>query len=381
MPRIPLTIATISAFALGGCETVGTLGSRTAALNEIVADSSAASVLYNIVRAKEGEPLSFVTIGSMQGHATAQIGVSLPTITEGPGRSAAQKVFTFGVNPLSTSEGTDFNLNIVNDPQSYAALMRPVDTATLGFLHNMYFNSSMIYFLFISKIEVSDGKTVTVYNNEPLYRNERTMKIEVSPNFKNGFWAQMKKYIDQRLNVVVNPVFVPTYQSVENARFCFEDRTDDSPIFSNTTPAQTPNASCSAKQVEIYEAPAHAADQDLLKRLSFIDNEGRHVRVYTRSVYGAYRYLGLMLKLRELAPDAFDQRDASFLSSEPALSPLYVTHDTFGCWTHVNFEGDDWCVPKEARETKRTFAVLRTMFQLYTYYKDQPGTITVRSIQ
>jgi hypothetical protein len=103
--------------------------------------------------------------------------------------------------------------------------------------------------------------------------------------------------------------------------------------------------------------------------LTFKDPSGNTVRVYTRSVLGVYRHLGLYL-----------------LGEQPVADPspgryLTITHDTTNCWSRISYEGQDWCVPNSARGTKVTFAVLRQMLQLYTSSKDVQTTPSVRVVQ
>src|SRR5205085_8628907 len=78
---------------------------------------------------------------------------------------------------------------------------------------------------------------------------------------------------------------------------------------------------------------------------------GQDVYVYTRSVYGAYRFLGELLNLgkqdslSELPPTDIRFRPAPVTEGTRILN---LTHDHFGCWTSFEYEHVHWDVPKNA---------------------------------
>ena len=64
---------------LWGCDTIGSISDRAQAFNKVTADYSAATILYNILRAKEAEQLVFVALTSVTGHNTLTANLGLPT--------------------------------------------------------------------------------------------------------------------------------------------------------------------------------------------------------------------------------------------------------------------------------------------------------------
>jgi hypothetical protein len=129
---------------------------------------ASSAILYNVVRASKAEPLNFVSLAAVTGHQTATAGIGLPTIIVGPGRTATQNLFLFGPNSIGGSEASDFNVGVIDDPASYAALLRPTDPATLGFLLSQSYDPAMLFFLFVSSIEIDNGRgSSTVYTNDP----------------------------------------------------------------------------------------------------------------------------------------------------------------------------------------------------------------------
>ena len=52
---------------LCGCDTLGSIDERAQTFNKVSADYAAAAILYNILRAKEAEPLHFVSLTGVVG--------------------------------------------------------------------------------------------------------------------------------------------------------------------------------------------------------------------------------------------------------------------------------------------------------------------------
>src|SRR5580704_12824265 len=92
-----------------GCSTLGSVQSRSEEMNKISASYSNDAILYNILRAKDVEPLNFSTLTAFTGHGQAGASVGLPTFIIGPGRTPAQNLFIFGSNSINFQESTDFN--------------------------------------------------------------------------------------------------------------------------------------------------------------------------------------------------------------------------------------------------------------------------------
>jgi hypothetical protein len=109
---------------------------------------------------------------------------------------------------------------------------------------------------------------------------------------------------------------------------------------------------------------------------TFIDRDGNLVKIQTRSVFSAYRFLGEMLKLREqenelvkaqtLLPDLF--------TTDPSIDFLYVTHDRSGCWASVEYDGKFWCVPAllSVQNVSFRFCTSYSNFTLFQAINQQP---------
>jgi hypothetical protein len=394
---------------LSACNAVGTIESRAESLNKMTADYAASSILYNIVRASNAEPLQFVTITGVTGHETFNASIGLPTIVVGPGRTAAQNLFLFGPNSIGGSESNDFNVNVVDDPQSYAALLRPVDPATLGFMIGQGYDQE-VFELFVSRIDVYDptGKqllhTYTFEPIGPLLGDQQ--QFSLNPEFISA-QLQLSEYLDWGLSAEADPTFVPQPNTTGNAVLCYDPTFFDEPsldashfpIFNAPPSEQCPRVLPDAAQAIAQVPPQKSyrvnsgtetininmttagggAVAKAAPNFSFHDDRGDRVELRTRSVFGAYRFLGEILYLRENSEKYGDPSKKNLEKSlADFLDLINITHDTFGCWARADIDGQRWCVPSNAIETKRVFALLHQLFELYATPNNQTTTPTVR---
>jgi hypothetical protein len=96
------------------------------------------------------------------------------------------------------------------------------------------------------------------------------------------------------------------------------------------------------------------------------------VQVFLRSAFGVYEYLGKML--------ARGWKVGLYTGLDPDLDLFTITHDYNYCFVSTSYEGDQYCVPTSAENTKRIFALLRQLVGLNTAVQNPPATLTVRSI-
>lgn len=113
-------------------------------------------------------------------------------------------------------------------------------------------------------------------------------------------------------------------------------------------------------------------------------NSSQRVQVYTRSVYGMYRYLGELARMRDegLVSKIKETYEGGVFNSNTTNEMLVLNHnnDFNSCWTSIFYEASRWCVPSEARDTKHVFNILHLLFRLYTQPSNQTVTPTVRTI-
>src|SRR5262249_17068052 len=143
--------------------------------NRSMTDYRNEATLLNIVRASYSEPMDFVALTGATGHNTFMASEGLQPFLLGPHTAvlAAQPIPArpFNVGPVSLVEtaSNDFTVSLLDDPQSYSALMTPIDAATIAFLQRENIPLEVLLPLIISEIRIivkdGPGKTkATVYS-------------------------------------------------------------------------------------------------------------------------------------------------------------------------------------------------------------------------
>jgi hypothetical protein len=400
---------------LSGCGPLGSVEERSETINKLTATYSASAIFYNILRSRSAEPLNFISLTGVTGHDSQNLSIGLPTIIIGPGRTSADHLFRFGPNTIGASESDDFNVNRVDDPASYIALSRPVDPATIGFFINQFMvNRDLLFFLFVSRIQIIDhtGKIKREYYNEPLVFDPEKKQYVLYQVFVSEFFARMLDYVNNGLTVFVDHSFPSKY-----GIFCFEPNRPDNartgtgvgnicpPPTDEGKPNMEATASKPSKPIPLGsgmnqknivakgeiaisgQAQISTSGKPETTTVSWSfddpapDNKGGKIHVYTRSVFGMYRYLGEIINLREndeLERSPTLSYPGSIFAGSPRTEMLHVTHDIAGCWANVVYDNRQWCVPNEAFGTKRTFALLHQLFELNASPSNQPVTSTVR---
>ena len=364
------------AIILSACSMLGSIEERAESVNLAAATYVSSAILYNVLRASQAEPLNFVSFTGVTGHEGSNAGIGLPTIIVGPGRTPEQHLFLFGPNTVSASASNDFNISVVDDPPSQAALLTPVDPATMGFFINQGYNPDHVFFLFMSKIVDLDrsGKVIRAYENEPYGYMQREDHCRTVNDFgfnchwSSDFYSKLRLLLRYLLSVEVDPRFVPAQAASGDARFCFRPNVPPE-IDSSALPVSSINAirdSCRPALI-VDEPPANQA-QTVTGSIRQSSAEGRArqknfaleakimppdeakvskptfsfpdpvrpdvaVHVYTRSVYGAYRFLGELLKLYERKTLSEWPKNDPLFSPEPEYQGtrmLNLVHDRFG---------------------------------------------------
>jgi hypothetical protein len=114
--------------------------------------------------------MNFVAMTGTTGHGTLTANEGLPSIIVGPGTILApvsKRTYTFGPNTLSESASNDFNVSVLDDPASYAALMTPLEIATIAFFLQEQLPRNLLLPLFISRIRIIPDGTTKIYEFDP----------------------------------------------------------------------------------------------------------------------------------------------------------------------------------------------------------------------
>jgi streptogramin lyase len=106
-----------------------------------------------------------------------------------------------------------------------------------------------------------------------------------------------------------------------------------------------------------------------LAAFEFDDIDGKHYQLFTRSTYGAYDYIGAILRnnadIQNLLPDGAGYRG------------MVRVAPSGDCFAKVAYRNVQYCVPEDASRTKRLFALLHQLQQLNTAPSNTPTTLTI----
>jgi hypothetical protein len=112
-----------------------------------------------------------------------------------------------------------------------------------------------------------------------------------------------------------------------------------------------------------------------LVAFGFDDTQGHHFQLFTRSTYGAYRYLGALLH---------NNADVKNLLKEDSSGYggiIKVVPSASACFAEITYRNEPYCVPQNAEHTKQVFGLLHQLQQLNTAPANAPAAITTIPVQ
>lgn len=421
-------LATIFSLFTACGATLGSIDERARGFNQETADYANVASLFNIVRASQNEPLNFVAVTGNTGHDTLTGALGLPNVSffVGPDRPAVDRLFGFVTtgSSIGGSVSNDFQFSVIDDPSSAAALLRPLDPAALAFFINQGYDRDLLFFLFVQEIDVFNSnfrEPQQPYSNDPFPSGSTS----VSPKYRRTYDLLMNYLQSEGLTAVADQGLVPSGTSSNGlGYFCFDRRLITSgispigPNFADVGCYPGPQKPPSGKNTNVHKfklpnlttsyqasrdddnanSPASAATTHILNCFSpseedkkrgitksypanawtFCDPENNIVILRTRSLQGAYRFLGELLVVDDYKLNSYMPPSRLFSLEENKDNIFYVTHSEENCFTKMEYDGNMWCVPGMAHTTKRVFTLLHQLFELFAQPSNQPTTPTVR---
>lgn len=435
--------ALFGASLLAGCQTVVQVDRSALDANKSMASYNAASSLLNVVRASKNEPPVFAPITGLTGHNTLSGTLGLPSVTVG-GANPASAVF--GSNSVTRSVSADFNVNPPDDAQVNKALSTPIDPGTLGLLAGQGFQRDLLLYLFVDEIRVERPRQKTlIFVSNPFREVVAAAgansvivgesKSTWTPHFAGqaefeAFGAELDALMRQGLTFQVDRQGFGAGGPRPTARACFDDANgmiptaeepapepghqpvvdaivsllaslDQKKALGNCTDDWSSDIAAAPKK---HGKPAAATPIDRMadalatalngpkpkptQNDSFwsYGKTGSRVRIHTRSIAGAYQFLGVLQR------NGVSLRVTRIPDQPKKVAILDITAATKGCFTGFLYEGRPWCVPEDpsaapgqpypppTSATKQTLALLHTTLELYLSAQNSTTTATTRSI-
>jgi hypothetical protein len=373
---------------LTGCLALGSLERRSDAINRGVAISQNDGLLLNLARASRMEPLYFTSTTGVHGSGSEDLNVSLPSLALGPGQSAVQKIYTIGAtNLLDSNTMTSFDVGVLGSKDFYSGMLTPLGPTDVNLLFSQGYSRELVLYLVVDRLKVTDVTDLKPGQDPALAPTSIYFNDPRSPTF-----AIFKTFVDQAmLHGLTTEVVVPAAPKpaapaaggaapppppagAPAARLCYDlalatdaakkDFTPESPLCGVVAPAQATPTSAQAGPAQI---PVRIGDKKL------------EIVVYTRSIFGVFRYLGGLIQRDETA--AVRLHHYAELASEETFDGqlLVVQSSRQDCFAQATYRGVDYCVPNQgADDTKDIFNILDALLALKTSPGDLPATPTVR---
>ena len=108
-----------------------------------------------------------------------------------------------------------------------------------------------------------------------------------------------------------------------------------------------------------------------LAAFEFDDGYGHHYQLLTRSTYGVYNYVGAILRNKPLDIDNLQP------DNEKYRGIVRIVFSDGDCFAAVGYRNMQYCVPTDANNTKKLFALLHQLQQLNTAPSNTPTTLTI----
>jgi hypothetical protein len=395
---------------------------RYDSMNQSAEQARNESILLNIVRASQDAPLNFVAFSSISG--TTQLGANagLPTFLLGPlapltvatgatngmatqavvGPPPTQRAALFNNSTLSGGgvATTQFTVSPLETKDFYSALMRPVDLPTLNFFIRQGYSRELLFWLFTESVEEIVGGKAYEYRYVPVQPDKGCHTIAgrrkcfpdlIATAVGLGLTVETQSVIrlsgagGGRGNTSASSSRAPTTITDIYGRFCFDRLLQDRHELSLTEAGRAEGEKlkglmwsarhlppCRSKWPKVSMEAGSSGNTDTLEFVQPGTPFGDvRYRIVTRSVFGIYQFLGELLE-RHAAE--------GLILTDPDDSNLIVVTQgsSEGCFQDAHYLGQTYCIPNDAKNTKRIVQLLAQLVALQTSTQDLAITPLVR---
>ena len=397
-------------FAFTGCtfskdDLPGQVGKYSGSIEQLVEEA----ILTNIVRASDGAPLGFTQLAVVRGSGSLTTQIGIPTVTVGgPQTPGLKNLYQIGPNGVIGSGNTNFDLAILDTKEFWLGVLTPLSADTLIFFIRQGIPREILFDLYVQRVELSTpGKPTIIEVNDPsdphyasftndlrdslalgLTADTATRSFDVGPPLP----ANQAPSVNDLLNITkagMSIAAVPskdglTYQmraSASGALICF-DQANASVDLANRLPDA---ATCSAMKGQ-GAAPAAAAGAPFsFEQKATATRPPVSIKIYPRSTYDIFRYLGSLLRSSEQTGKYVDLTtdDAKAFGGGAALGDklFVVKRNAPGdAYVSVRYGSSRYSIPKDATTSIQVLALVRQLIALSTSINALPQSGTVTTV-
>ncbi len=400
---------------LFGCTVVDSVENRADTMNESVTRFRNSAILRNIVRAMNDEPLNFAALSSITGHNTLDVGLSgIPGLVWGPHVAAVTHTLSPQSNQYNVA--SDFNFNESDDPATYAALLSPLDAATIANFYQYSVDATDYYLmLFVDTIRVAnqDGFIIGDFRGEDLLSDRNSerrryalwafeklaytgllfnaergalvgqaKKPRTQICFHSEYYQTNNKYFPHSWHEILTSggqenlapkgkIVLPTGANAKTpitASFCHEEGTwlpapsSDSATTSNNNIVCVQNVKTTSNCGPSKDKPAHQPAAYVV----YDSGNKLYFELTTRSTWGIYQFLGAAAD-KGLNKNIWIEMVRP-PHTEKSTRLFNIGRDVSGeCFTEID-DKHHYCIPdnEDSKYTKRVFSILHHLTGLQT---------------
>lgn len=408
-----VVLAAIS-LLLSACVAAGSLATRGTSLDEGVGQMANRGILLNLARASRGEPLYFVSIGTIQAQGSTDFRLGAPGFSEGADLTTVAKQIVFGGTSsfLDNTINTNFQMGVFNTQTFYEGMLQPLGLNDIDLLLHQGFSREMVFYLVIEKAKISPcplqpGSDPCIVYNDPANPSYLLFQGAIEAAMEHGLVTE----VPQSTESLIAPTNANTDQGAAGARAATKAAVEQVTAQSNgdigkagsidfvlRAPTDSPKAQLCFERALSTTAAKKEFDQLTAEKkppfycgtghkrgsapltVRLFDGRDYQIVVTTRSIYGIFNYLGEVMNTPPAkAPALVDYHVPSEVT--PAGPLLTVTQGGIlgvGCFSSVTYGHKNYCVPQEsAQTTKQVFNVLSALVALKQSPGDLPASQTV----
>jgi len=427
--------------ALGACAVVDPVDQRYDTVGRSLAKARNESIFLNLIRASHDYPLAFTTISNVTPTMTNVSTFSLPAFSVGPpnclpaasntgvipitcafGTGALGNAVGFGNTTASnaTTVSTNFSVSTQETASFYDGFLKPIDLTVLDYFIRQDYSRELLFWLFADSFQIGNGPKSLGFQYSPpvsygcpredttnhrcfadwlliavlagLTVEEQTIQKPSSSTGGGGGGGKSSSDSGAGARTTTTTV----------ARFCFnpllqrqaanqigEARAAELKRRYNLSALLTNPAALSPQCGSASWNAAQQASEPQGDTFNFTVG-GETFRVYPRSAYGVFEFLGNLLRIQRenLGPlpttyyprlEVTEPIRILTVPEDPNL--ITVIPGNGACFSHTWFYDGDYCVPEQAANTKRIFSLLAQLTAITTSATDLSITPLVRIVQ
>jgi hypothetical protein len=389
---------------LGGCALIeGALSPRTYSVNEGADSVLNNTILLNILRAANSEPLNFVAISKYT--AAGQLGLNSQVDQVTYAAKSIHPASQFGPHSISGQASGSFDLNVLETKDFYTGLLRGLDPSQAEVWFHQGLPHELVYYVLLDSIRTTHDGSVYEYKNDPAdstwhvpsgqieFQSDNCVPVltgrgrQTNYDLPGVMWYGLHsddcRFEKFRYLTDLAVKYGLRFESISvpNPNWTKDSKTEPRAISKLATcydPAIFREYSHS-KQV-----PGNICGRNgfgAAKRFS-IGGPGElsDIRLAIRSPFAIFQYLGRLIATDSTQRVRLLQREDVLAGKTTEAQVLNVVSGVGeACFAEAWYRGAEYCVPEAGSEnTKRIFTLLRAVLATNISAADLNSSPTIR---